>query len=662
MLKQRRIGWLAFCLLLLAIDFTPQRALAHARVLRSDPADSTVLAKPPKEVRVWFDTPFLPSFIAAQVLDVHGRAVGTVDAEQDRVDKNLLVLTLPDLTPGVYSVAYRVISADDAHFTQGRLVLGVGAGAAVKGNAAAADQRTDWAFGEVFLRWLNFTTLAALIGALAMLAWVLRPAAQQAALSSGATFQIVQQRVWGWAVLSGLLALLVGFALLAWQVIELAPPDAGVTQGLAAGWRFLSSSRWGALWFARQAILLGLTVATLLRYRRAQGGTQAESTWFTSDGFLALLALALLIGQALSSHALALPANLVPALLADLLHLAAASLWMGGLLALAVGLLPLLGRAKPASALGAEPEVYALVRAGWRPFSRLAVASVLVLGLTGLYSLGRQVASLDALLTTLYGQALLAKMALVLLVGCFGLGNACLLHPPVAARLARLLHRQPGWTPLAFRHFPTLVIAEISLGCLVLLTTGLLTSTPPAHGLEFVPQPSVQTSLSQLAADLLVTLDIKPNRPGPNVITVHVANTRKPAPAPLIRTSAQFTFPGASGASPVLAATEVEPGIYQFGGDYLSRTGDWQVTVVVQRQGRPDSVASFTWRVGPAVSPRPVVFSNRPLEPMLTLLVGAVGLALTGWLLGAWLKQRRFTLFPARVILVAQTQVGRDKE
>lgn len=654
--------WSNWSLLLLCVllSLLPQRALAHARVLRSEPADSSVLTKPPKEVRVWFDSPFLPSFIGAQVLDVDGHAIGAVVAEQDQTEKNLLVLTLPDLKPGVYSVAYRVISADDAHFTQGRLVLGVGAGATVPGSLAT-DRLADLPLGEVLLRWLNFTTLATLIGALAILYWVLKPATQLATPSTRTIFKIVQQRVWGWAVLSALAALLIGFALLAWQVSELAPPSASVAQVWAAGWRFLDSSRWGALWFAHQALLLGLIVATLLRYRHGQAGTPAKPAWFTSGVTLALLALALLLDQALSSHALALPNNLGLALLADVLHLAAASFWVGGLLALAVGLLPLLGRAKAGVPLDAEPEVYAFVRSGWQPFSRLALLSVLILGLTGLYSMGQQVASVDGLLTTLYGQALLTKIGLVLLVGLFGLINAALLHPAFAARWARLLRRQPDWRPLAFHHFPRLIGAEIILGGLVLLATGLLTATAPARGQEFAPQPSVQKSLSQLAADLLVTLDIKPNRPGPNVITVHVANTRKPAPAPLVRTLAQFTLPGAALTTPVLAATEVEPGLYQFGGDYLSRAGDWQVTIAVQRQGRPDSITHFTWKVGPDITPRPVVFSNRPLEPILTLLVGVLGLAVGLGLLGLWLK-RRFGAFPARGMVVAQAQMGSNKE
>ena len=165
-------------------------------------------------------------------------------------------------------------------------------------------------------------------------------------------------------------------------------------------------------------------------------------------------------------------------------------------------------------------ERLALARASLRRFGILAALSVGVLGATGLYYAGRQVASLDSLLTTLYGQALLAKIGLLLVAGALGLLNAMLVHPGLAARLAAILGRPSGWTPLARRRLRPLLLAEVSAGLAVLAAAALLTATIPARGPEFAPAATgfptnVRSSRSLAAEDVVVTLSARPNRAGP---------------------------------------------------------------------------------------------------------------------------------------------------
>ena len=116
------------------------------------------------------------------------------------------------------------------------------------------------------------------------------------------------------------------------------------------------------------------------------------------------------------------------------LHVLAAAVWLGGLAALAVGSWPVLRRRE-------RVPTVALLRATWAPFARLAVAAVWLLVATGVYTAGRQVASVDALVATLYGQTLAVKLGLLLLTGAFGTLTATVVHPPLAARLGRLARR-----------------------------------------------------------------------------------------------------------------------------------------------------------------------------------------------------------------------------
>ena len=149
-------------------------------------------------------------------------------------------------------------------------------------------------------------------------------------------------------------------------------------------------------------------------------------------------------------------------------------------MALGAGLLPLVR--------GHREDIGSLVQVGWRPFSKVAGFSVSLLMATGLYNSGRQVASIDALLTTLYGQALLVKLGLLLIIGYFGFVNTSLLHSSLS-RFLKKLGDSSGWTPFEVERLPRLVITKGGLSILVLLVTGLITAAPSPRSSTFTVDP-----------------------------------------------------------------------------------------------------------------------------------------------------------------------------
>ena len=254
------------------------------------------------------------------------------------------------------------------------------------------------------------------------------------------------------------------------------------------------------------------------------------------------------------------------------------------------------------------------------------------------------------LLTTFYGRTLIVKIALVVVVGFVGLLNSSLLHPAVGAPLARLFRRPRGWTVLPLRRFPVLLAIELALGALVFLATGLMTSAFPPHGPQFAAAPPAASGLAptQQADDLLVVLqDVKPNRPGQNIISIRVADTRRPSPAEILRVIARFTYLGQNlgvvSADAYNVAQDATEGLWQLNGNALSVAGPWRIDVVVRRKGLEDSTASFNWTVAGPDFARPVTISNRPLEPVLT--VAAAVLLLTVLLAAVliWLRRPRLT-------------------
>ncbi|MFQ5577408.1 MAG: copper resistance protein CopC, partial [Anaerolineae bacterium] len=161
-------------LVALATTLLVPAAMAHATLVRSDPADGAVLPASPREVRLWFDEDISANFSTAQLLDAGGRPVAGVGIHTDPADPTLLLLTPPPLPDGVYSVLYKVLSNTDGHFSQGLLVFGVGEGVKM-GAAVAPVAEPPPPLTEVVLRWLNFGLLASIVGALAVRQWVLRP-------------------------------------------------------------------------------------------------------------------------------------------------------------------------------------------------------------------------------------------------------------------------------------------------------------------------------------------------------------------------------------------------------------------------------------------------------------------------------------------------------
>ncbi len=164
----------------------------------------------------------------------------------------------------------------------------------------------------------------------------------------------------------------------------------------------------------------------------------------------AFTALAFLATLSLTAHAGA-TGELLP-VVADVLHLAAAALWLGAVMGLAF---------LPETYAGLAAPVAARV-------SRAGLLSVLTLLASGVYSASLHLFGFSALRTSTYGQALLVKLLLVAVI----LGLAALNRWWLLPRLGR----GEGFAPLR-----RLVRLELLLLALVLIATGVLSSTVPTH-------------------------------------------------------------------------------------------------------------------------------------------------------------------------------------
>src|SRR5258708_20175968 len=94
-------------------------AFAHALLLRSNPAANAVLAQAPAQIELFFSESVDPSLSTISVYDSSGRAVDLGDVRVDPSNPTRMTVSVGSLSDGVYTVAWRAISATDGHLTTG---------------------------------------------------------------------------------------------------------------------------------------------------------------------------------------------------------------------------------------------------------------------------------------------------------------------------------------------------------------------------------------------------------------------------------------------------------------------------------------------------------------------------------------------------------------
>src|SRR5687768_12398400 len=127
-----------FVLGLLILLLHPSIIFAHAVPRATRPAANAVLHEAPREITIRFSERVEARASSLQVLDAHGIRIDEGKATIASEDPWLYRLVLPPLGAGVYTVSWRVMSADDGHVTDGAYVFVVGE--AGISPAAAADQ------------------------------------------------------------------------------------------------------------------------------------------------------------------------------------------------------------------------------------------------------------------------------------------------------------------------------------------------------------------------------------------------------------------------------------------------------------------------------------------------------------------------------------------
>ena len=546
------------------LALAPASALAHAVLEASSPARGARLDAAPREVGLRFDEPVEASFGALRVFDARGREVQRGEPFRPGGSARRVAVKLqPGLGAGGFTATYRVISAD-AHPVAGGFVFTFGDGGApaqTVGELLGDDAGPVTATAFAVVRAIQYGAIAIALGALAFLLLAWAPALRAlAGAGRGPAGPAGAARGSTWAAADAAFARGLGRLLLAVAAAGLLSALAGlVLQGATAG----STSAWAAL----DADVLDAVLAT-----RFGGvwGAGALAWAAVLIGALAvppgaallppLLALALL--PALGGHAGVQPPVALNAP-ANVLHVLAVSVWLGGV---AVLVLVLRGATRE---LGPADRTRALAAAVGR-FSALAGIAIAVLLATGVLQAVLGISVPRELLDTAYGRAVLVKLALLAAIVGLGAVNRRRLLP----RLRRATGA-PGAAGVALRRT---LRAEAALAVVVLGTTGALAGYPPADTVAAGP---FATDVRIGPARLDVT--VEPARTGPNELHLYLfdrATGRQYDATKELTVRAEL--PGKRIAPIELTPRRAGPGHYVVSGAPFGVAGDWRVEVAAR--------------------------------------------------------------------------------
>jgi copper transport protein len=321
--------------------------------------------------------------------------------------------------------------------------------------------------------------------------------------------------------------------------------------------------------------LFGISAAAALALDRPGRARRSGEAVLAIMGAGACAAAALTLPGLAGHPATTSPVGLMLAL--DWLHLAAASLWIGGL----AGLLVLTA----ATASGMRARVLAVVVPR---FSRAAIGSVAVLLATGVVASIVHLPTLGSLWQTSYGRALIAKSALLTLALVLGALNNLRSRPRLVAAAER---RDAALGEGAVRLLRRLVLGESALLAGAVLAAAILTSlAPPSSALAKLGNADGKVgpgavSRTFVRGGVRVRVGITPNRAAiDNAFVLQLDRAGKPVRN--ARVTAALDMLDMSMQQQAYTLAETSPGIYQRQRPALVMVGHWLLAYTIEIPGR----------------------------------------------------------------------------
>jgi copper transport protein len=553
---------------LLAVLLGPAApASAHAALVGTDPGNGTIVPDAPNKVTLTFTESVQLLSGKIQVLAPDGSR-----ADQGEPQQAGNTVTIPLRSGGgrgTYLVSYRVISAD-SHPVGGSFSYSVGAPSTTP-STATNEQAVDPVVRALIPigKYLGYAGLVLLIGPVLVLA-LLWP-------------QRLSRRIPARLVNTGI-GLVLGSTLLALWLQAPYAVGVGLFDVNAGDIRDVLGSTFGAVMLIRLGVVCAAAVLLrpLLRGSRVSAGSEqakpaspavanerpaAESK--TDLALLCVLGVAALATWPLTGHPTASPVAGV-SVVVDAIHLAAMSVWLGGLVMLFAFLLPQAN----------ERELSAILPI----WSRWAATAVTALLLAGVVQALIEVASFRGLIDSTYGILILVKAGLAAVVLSVAAYSRKLVRTRTAEASPRTLRRP--------------VMVELGITAVVLaVTAALVQISPPRTAEAAQTAATTTTTVSQTLTNSTMSLqaDIFPASVGNNSIHLY-AYTPDNKPLTVVEWRATAALP-AKGIEPIDVPLLRITDFHAIGDVALPAAGDWTFKFTVRTSDIDQSTLTMTAKV-----------------------------------------------------------------
>ena len=502
------------------LALAPASAGAHAALLRTVPSASGTVNGSPGQVRLTYSEAVEPRFAIVSVTDASGNRVTTGPPVRNQADAHELDVPLRHLGRGWYLVYWRVISVD-GHPVRGAFTFAVGPNQGPAPQFAIPSlSETAATPGLLVARWIVLLSLLCAVGLLAFRLAIARPLLRRV---PDASLRAVTVAV-AISLTVALVSTLVYVDLSTAEFAQLGALDLGSLVPLMRA----SAFGRGYLDLAIIEALLCLAAWAALVVDRPDRARRSVAELLAGTGVVAAAAAALLV-PGLAGHAGQYSPRGV-SLLLDASHMAAAAVWLGGLVGLSVV-------AWRASTRRVACMVVLVPR-----FSNVAFTATLLLIASGTVATIIRLPTLSSLWETGYGQALLVKIGLLLVALVLAAVNLLRTKPRLEAS-----DRRPGLGEPTTRMLRRLVGGEQFLVVGAVFAAGVMSSlAPPPKSLAQEGRAEASVGPGPVARAVTkngyrLEFGVSPNRAAvPNAFSVKITRDGKPVTG--ARVVAKFTM------------------------------------------------------------------------------------------------------------------------
>src|ERR671918_473825 len=385
--------------------------LGRAFVLDSEPPRSGNLEEPPARVEVFLSEPVDERYSEVKVVGPNGNQIDNKDTQHFEGDQSTLVVTLPDegLENGVYTVSTKMLSQIDGHVTDDAFVFGIGEGISVSSStsgqtdldSAAGPSFDQLSLPDAIARFPALVGQVVVVGAAFASLWLWKPFNRLTMFNNSVRKEELghgkkkQNRT--------LLGLVFDEATQFRESI-----DQRLVKIMLVGASIVLVADFGMIYALAYSLNIGMVDAMTTKLLLS----------ILMVGVLTLLTTSLMgHGAAITSG------NQIPITI-DFVHNLAASIWIGGVIYLALAAVPMLK-----NDLKLEERIKCSILSIMIPrFSTLPIVVLGIIVITGPFLLYLLEDDLNLTLASLYGKALLAKLVFAAIMLVIGGYNQRIIH------------------------------------------------------------------------------------------------------------------------------------------------------------------------------------------------------------------------------------------